>query len=143
MSAPDEFDPHIERLFNRPPAMADADAFARRVEQRLGAGARLRAFALGAAGLVGGVIAVRETVTANFVVDLDETSSSATRVVDGGMGAATRQTQDFVQTSLADFGLGALNLGGDALVGAQLFWGVAALLIAGATMVAMRVAQDV
>ncbi len=143
MSAPDEFDPFIERLFSRAPAMADADAFARRVEQRLDTGSRLRTVTLGAAGLIGGVIAVRETVSANLVVNLDEGSAEATRVVGGGVGAATRQTQDFVQTGLADLGLSALNLGGDALFGAQLFWGVAALLIAGATLVAMRVVQDV
>lgn len=142
MSAPDEFDPFIERLFSRAPAMADADAFARRVERKLDTGSRLRAVTLGSAGLIGGVIAVRETLSANLVVNLDEGSAEATRVV-GGVDAATRQTQDFVQTGLADLGLGALNLGGDALFGAQLFWGVAALLIAGATVVAMRVVQDV
>ena len=45
MSA-DEFDPDIERLFARTPAMPDAALFTARVEQRLQKGSRVRFLAL-------------------------------------------------------------------------------------------------
>lgn len=142
MSAPDEFDPYIERLFGRAPAMADADVFVRRVEERLNTGTRFRTFALGAAGLVGGIIAVRETVAANLSFNLDETSAGATRLVDSG-AAAAGQTQSVIQTSLAGFGLDSLDVAGGALMGAQMFWVTAAVLIAGATILVTRIVQDV
>ena len=58
MSA-DEFDPDIERLFARAPVMPDAALFTARVEQRLQKGSAVRGLALGLAGLIGGVVAVR------------------------------------------------------------------------------------
>ena len=143
MSAPDEFDPHIERLFSRAPALPDADAFARRVEQRLNTGTRFRTFALGAAGLVGGVIAVRETVAANLTFSMDETSAGATRMVDTGVAAAAGQTQGMIQSGLAGIGLDSLDVAGGALVGAQMFWVTAAVLIAGATVLVTRMMQEV
>lgn len=53
MSA-DEFDPFVERLFARAPAMPDAPLFTAQVEQRLQKGSRVRFLALSLAGLVGG-----------------------------------------------------------------------------------------
>jgi hypothetical protein len=68
MSA-DEFDPAIERLFARTPTMPDAALFTARVEQRMQKGSRMRVVVLGLAGLVGGVVAVREVVSVNFNAD--------------------------------------------------------------------------
>ena len=66
MSAPDEFDPFIERLFRETPPMPDSADFARGVEKRLASGSRMRTVVIGAAGLIGGVVAVRETLGANL-----------------------------------------------------------------------------
>ncbi|GAD58446.1 hypothetical protein [Brevundimonas abyssalis] len=66
MSAPDEFDPFIERLFRETPPMSDSADFARGVEKRLASGSRMRTVVIGAAGLIGGVVAVRETLGSNL-----------------------------------------------------------------------------
>ncbi len=65
MSA-DEFDPEIERLFARSPQMSDAALFTAQVEQKLQKGSRVRFLALGLAGVIGGVVAVRETMSVNL-----------------------------------------------------------------------------
>src|ERR1700754_1657985 len=62
----DEFDPEIERLFARTPSMPDASLFTARVEQRLQKGSRVRGVPLSLAGLIGGVVAVRELLTVNM-----------------------------------------------------------------------------
>lgn len=151
MSAPDEFDPFIERLFQQTPPMADAADFARRVERRLAAGARLRTVVIGVAGLVGGVVAVRETLGANLsfttdaqagAAELTASTASASenvRLVDAGFGALTAQVQ------AAQSGLSRLGIDFDfgALGGMQMFWAVAALLIAAAVMAGMKLANEV
>lgn len=151
MSAPDEFDPFIERLFHQTPPMADAADFARRVERRLAAGSRFRTVVIGVAGLVGGVVAVRETLGANLnfaadaqagAVDLSASTVSASdnvRLADAGFGALTAPAQAFHQ------GLGRLGIDFDfgALGGMQMFWAVAALLIAAAVMAGMKLANEI
>ncbi len=57
-----EFDARLMRLFAETPAYADADGFARRVEDRLERNWTLRRVLIGAAGLAGGAIAVGQTV---------------------------------------------------------------------------------
>lgn len=151
MSAPDEFDPFIERLFRETPPMPDSAEFARKVEQRLAAGSRLRTLFIGGAGLIGGVVAVRETLGANLTFSAGQTAeaasfsaSSATPaapigLTDAGAGALAAQVQA-AQNSLSrlgvDFDFGALG-------GMQMFWAVAALLIAAAVMAGMKLANEV
>ena len=65
MSA-DEFDPEIERLFARSPQMPDAALFTAQVEQKLQKGSQFRLLALSFAGVIGGVVAVRETMSVNL-----------------------------------------------------------------------------
>ena len=60
-----DFETRLERMFAQPPAFADADAFARRVESRLDRAWTVRRWAIGAAGLVGGVIATGQVLGAN------------------------------------------------------------------------------
>ncbi|MFN4296270.1 MAG: hypothetical protein ACK4FB_05470 [Brevundimonas sp.] len=151
MSAPDEFDPFIERLFRETPPMPDPAGFARRVETRLATGSRMRTVVIGLAGLIGGVVAVRETLGANLNFsagnDAAATGFSATaasapdsvRLMDAGVGALTAQAQ------AAQSGLSALGVDFDfaGLGGMQVFWAVAALLIAAAVMAGMKLANEV
>jgi hypothetical protein len=126
MSA-DEFDPFIERLFSRAPVMPDAELFSAEVETRLASSNRVRTLALSLAGLVGGVIAVRETMT----LDLNLAGSSspvAGRAVNQGIQAVTAGTQGAIQSSLDQLGLANLELG--SMGGMQLFWITAGALIA-------------
>ena len=134
MSA-DEFDPAIERLFAQSAPMADAEFFVSDIENRLASGSRVRSLALALAGLVGGVVAVRETLTVNLnFTGADQ--PAVTRSFD----AAAAATSAGVQGGLDRLGLGGLDLG--AFGGMQLFWiaagSLAMLLAAGA----VRLSQE-
>lgn len=139
MSA-DEFDPFVERLFARTPPMPDAPLFTARVEQRLQKGSRVRFLALSLAGLVGGAVAVRETMTVN--IDL----GSRQGVVAGdalgqGIQTASLSVQGSVQSGLDQLGLSGLELG--SMGGMQMFWIVAGALIALAAAGVMKLSQEV
>ncbi|TPW06109.1 MAG: hypothetical protein FD125_383 [bacterium] len=136
MSA-DEFDPEIERLFARSPQMPDAALFTAQVEQRLQKGSRVRYLTLGLAGLVGGVVAIRETMSVNL--------GSGEGVVAGnalgqGIRSASLNTQGAVQMGLDQLGLANLELG--SMGGMQLFWIAAGALIAVAAAGVMKLSQD-
>ena len=137
MSA-DEFDPEIERLFARAPHMPDAALFTAEVEKRLEAGSRMRFVALSMAGLVGGVVAVREVLSVN--VNLGE-GPVAGAAVNQGVRTISTQAQGLAQGALDALGLGGLELG--SLGAMQLFWLSAAALVALAAAGAVRLAQDV
>jgi hypothetical protein len=137
MSA-DEFDPDIERLFARSPQMPDAALFTAQVEQRLQKGSNVRFLTLGLAGLVGGVVAIRETMSVNL--------GSGDGVVAGnalgqGIRSASLNTQGAVQTGLDQLGLAHMDLG--SMGGMQLFWIAAGALIAVAAAGVMKLSQDI
>jgi hypothetical protein len=122
----DEFDTDIERLFSRSPQLADAETFAKEVESRLRSGSKVRALALMIAGLIGGVLAIQQSLNLNFKL---YSSPPSTGVIGQGLQSATGEAtvvlaniSDFVGLSSSAFGsMGAL----------QLFW------VASATLVAM------
>ena len=139
MSA-DEFDPFVERLFSRTPAMADASLFTARVEQRLQRGSRVRFLALSLAGLVGGAVAVRETMQ----VDIDLGSRDGVVAGDAlgqGIQSASLNVQSTIQGALEQLGLANLELG--SMGGMQLFWIAAGALIALAAAGVMKLSQEV
>ncbi len=138
MSA-DEFDPYVERLFGQSPSLADNVHFAATVEQRLDKGTRMRTLTLALAGLIGGVIAVRETVGSNFNFDGSRTSETV-QIADRGVGIVTSQAQTAVQSGLTDLGL-AMDL--SSMGGMQMFWVASAVLVAAAVMAASKLIQDV
>jgi hypothetical protein len=137
MSA-DEFDPDIERLFARAPQMPDAALFTAQVEQKLQKGSRVRFLALGLAGLVGGVVAVREVVTVNLGAGEGVVAGDA---LGQGIRSASLNTQGVIQSGLDQFGLANLELG--SMGGMQMFWIAAAALIAVAAAGVMRLSQDI
>jgi len=139
MSA-DEFDPFVERLFARTPAMPDAPLFTAQVEQRLQKGSRIRFLALALAGLGGGAVAVRETMT----VDLDLGAREGVVAGDAlgqGIQSASLNVQSTIQGGLDQVGLSNLELG--SMGGMQLFWIAAAALIALAAAGVMKLSQEV
>ena len=140
MSGPDEFDPMIERLFARSPALPDVADFAARVEQRLDNGSRVRTLALSLAGLVGGVIAVREAVGANLVFQAEAASDNTARLVSGGLDSAALQAQTSLQSGLDQLGLG---VGLTSMAGMQMFWIVTAVLIATAALATLKVTDQI
>lgn len=139
MSA-DEFDPFVERLFARTPAMPDAPLFTAQVEQRLQKGSRLRFLALSLAGLVGGVVAVRETMQVDIEIGSDE-GVVAGDALGQGFQSVSLNVQDTVQSVLDQAGLANLELG--SMGGMQLFWIAAGALIAMAAAGVMKLSQEV
>jgi len=137
MSA-DEFDPAIERLFARSPQMPDAALFTANVEQRLQKGSRVRFLALGLAGVVGGAVAIRETMAVNLAANDGVVAGNA---LGQGIRSVSFNTQNVVQTGLDQVGLANMELG--SLGGMQLFWIAAGALIAVAAAGVMRLTQDV
>ncbi|MGZ9101133.1 MAG: hypothetical protein ACXW3O_15650 [Brevundimonas sp.] len=137
MSA-DEFDPFVERLFARAPQMPDAALFTARVDQRLQKGSRVRFLALSLAGLVGSVVAVRETMTVNIGASDGIVAGNA---LGQGLRSASLNTQGAVQSGLEQFGLANLELG--SMGGMQLFWIAAGALIAVAAAGVMKLSQDI
>ena len=137
MSA-DEFDPFVERLFSRAPQMADADLFAVEVQARLESRNRFRSVALAVAGLIGGAIAVRETVSLN----LDAASSMLTgRSISNSAQTVITAAQSDIQSSLDQMGLAGLSLG--SMGAMQLFWITAGALVALMAAGAVRLSQEV
>ena len=139
MSA-DEFDPFVERLFARTPAMPDAPLFTARVEQRLQKGSRVRFLALSLAGLVGGAVAVRETMR----VDIDLGARNGVVAGDAlgqGIQSASLSVQGTIQSVLDQAGLANLELG--SMGGMQLFWIAAGALIVVAAAGVMKLSQEV
>jgi hypothetical protein len=70
-----DFEMKLDRMFNDPPALPDAEAFAKLVELRLDRGWNIRQVALGAAGLVAGLVGVGQIVGSRMVL---ETAAAAT-----------------------------------------------------------------
>lgn len=139
MSA-DEFDPMIERLFARSPQMADAVLFSAEVESRLHSSSLVRTVALSFAGLIGGVIAVREAVSLNVRLS-DAEAPVAGRVIGQGIQAASLDVQGAVASGLSQFGLSDISLG--SMGGMQMFWIAAGALIALAAAGVVRLSQDI
>ncbi|MBI2262410.1 MAG: hypothetical protein HYU62_12200 [Caulobacterales bacterium] len=139
MSA-DEFDPFVERLFARTPAMPDASLFTARVEQRLQKGSRVRFLALSLAGLVGGVVAVRETMSVDIQLGSRE-GVVAGDALGQGIQSASLNVQGSIQSGLEQLGLANLELG--SMGGMQLFWIAAGALIALAAAGVMKLSQEV
>lgn len=137
MSA-DEFDPEIERLFARAPQLPDAALFTARVERGLQKGSQVRFLALSLAGLVGGVVAVRETLTVNIGAGDGVVAGQA---LGDGLRSASLNAQGVVQAGLDQVGLANLELG--SMGGMQLFWIAAGALIAVAAAGVMRLSQDI
>ena len=136
----DEFDPGIERLFAQTPAMRDADLFAVQVEQRLNKGSTLRTLALTAAGVVGGAIAVRESLNVNFHFRPTDSDAVAGVSQDAANGAGYVIQGVLAQWGMADAAQSLLPAG--PMGGMQLFWITAAVVIGLAAVGVVRLSQE-
>ena len=82
-----DFEMRLDRMFNEPPALADAEAFARLLEMRLDRGWNLRQIAIGSAGLVAGLIGVSQLLGSRILFDATEaTQRNATTLSEGVVG---------------------------------------------------------
>ena len=133
----DEFDPMIERLFARTPQMPDATLFAADVEARLASGSRVRTVALTAAGLIGGCIAVRESLNLDFTLS---PAGASSRALGQGLQNASADAGGAIQGLLDQFGLADMSLG--SMGGMQLFWIATGALVALAAAGVVRLSQE-
>lgn len=119
-----EFEAELERMFNQPPAFADNDAFTRRVTSRLDRSWRLRAAALAAAGTVGGLITLSQTIGSSLSLRLTDAASPSVNRVDGVYEQAVSQLN-----ALGGIGLSSIGLSGNlvAMIGIALLLGMAAM----------------
>ena len=136
----DEFDPLIERMFSRPPALPDADLFAAGVENRLAASSRWRRLALVGAGLVGGVIAVAQGLKVSIGGAKVEESQAATSLVQSA-DAVILHSEHIVQSLADHLGLSGLAVGSSG--GMQMFWVAAALMIGAVATVMTRLSREI
>lgn len=136
MSA-DEFDPEIERLFARSPQMPDSALFLAQVEQKLHKGSQVRFLALSLAGVIGGVVAVRETMSVSLAAGDGVVAGDA---LGQGIRSALLSSEGIIQSGFDQLGLASLELG--SMGGMQLFWIAAGALIAVAAAGVMRLTQD-
>ncbi|MBA4806985.1 hypothetical protein [Brevundimonas sp.] len=133
MSA-DEFDPMIERLFAQNPRLADEALFLATVQASMEKRSRWRTLALTAAGLFGGVLAVREGVNFNFSTDGETTLSQ-------GMRTAAAAAQGAAQSSLDGLGVGSFDLMDGS--GMMAFWIVAGAVFAVLAAGLVKLSQEV
>jgi hypothetical protein len=120
--------------------MADATLFAAEVETKLHSSSRVRTLALTVAGLIGGVIAVKESMNLNLHFS-DDRAPVAGRVIGQGFEAASLSVQDAVGAGLSQLGLADVSLG--SMGGMQMFWIAAGALIALAAAGVVRLSQDI
>jgi hypothetical protein len=86
-----DFERRLERLFAEGPELADAGAFAERVERRLDAGWTARRWLIGAAGVVGGVIGASQLMVSNLFQRVESAGDSA-RLISTGFNRISTQT---------------------------------------------------
>ena len=121
-----DFETRLERMFAQPPTFADADVFARRVESRLDRSWTMRRWAIGVAGLVGGVVATGQVVGSNLSERMQ------------GFGA---ETMADLTNSARGFApeLKALSV---LPVGTEVLWMGAALAVMAVALVATRMLEE-
>ena len=86
-----DFERRLERLFAEGPELADAGAFAERIERRLDAGWTARRWLIGAAGVVGGVIGASQLMVSNLFQRV-ETAGDSARLISSGFNRISSQT---------------------------------------------------
>ncbi|MGO4410411.1 MULTISPECIES: hypothetical protein [unclassified Brevundimonas] len=136
----DEFDPVIERLFARAPALADSAQFEAGVAAKLSRTSRFRTAALSVAGLVGGVIAVREVLSVDFNLAAPS-SPAAAQTAAHGLSMAGVDGGLAIQSLMDRLGLTGMDLG--SMGGMQLFWATAGVLVALLAAGVVKLSQEI
>lgn len=138
----DEFDPAIERLFARAPVFADSAQFEADLAAKLNTSSRFRTVALSVAGLVGGVIAVREVLSIDFNFASSSASASAGAQTAGqGLTMAGIDGGLAIQSLLDRLGLTGMDMG--SMGALQMFWATAGVLVALLAAGVVKLSQEI
>jgi hypothetical protein len=73
----------LERMFAHTPPGADAELFAARVQDKLNQRWNVRRFGIGAAGVIGGLIAVTQALGSGLAFELEQASASSVQGAEG------------------------------------------------------------
>ena len=120
-----EFEKRLGRMFGEAPAFADADVFARGIEDRLARGWALRRVLIGAAGIGGGVIAAAQMLGGHFTkAAVGFTSASAEAVQRGGQA------------------IGQLRILSDLPIGGEVMWVGIGLAVLAVVLMAARSLEE-
>lgn len=84
------FENRLLKLFDEPPALADAEQFAQGVETRLNRGWSIRQLTIGAFGVVGGVLGVWQMARWGVAPRLESASERSTELMTAGFTDAWR-----------------------------------------------------
>lgn len=122
-----EFEARLERMFAQPPAIADNEAFARRVEERLNKGWGLRQLAIWVIGLGGGLLGASQLIASGALMEFEKVSES-------DVASATQGLQDAWRSSVLSAEVMAMPVSGEVV------WMAAAL---GAIALAFAVTRAV
>ena len=138
----DEFDPAIERLFAKAPSFADSAQFEAALAAKLNKSSCFRTVALSAAGLIGGVIAVREVLNVDFNFASSSVSASAgSEPAAQGLSMAGVDAAQAAQSLLDRIGLAGLDF--SAMGGMQMFWATAGVLVALLAAGVVKLSQEI
>jgi len=133
----DDFDPMVERAFSRSPHLADAEDFAKAVETRLKRRGRLRTWALTLAGLVGGWMAVTQSLGGMMPDRAPQTPAVGSAAM-RDLQLAAFDAQGSLQAMLDQVGL--VDAGA---TGMSMFWMACAALVATAALGAVKLFQEI
>ena len=121
------FEAGLERLFAQAPALGDADGFTRRVERKLNRDWRWRTLGLGAAGVVGGAIAVTQSLHSGLPIKVQHASASSAHAAESFYNQGVSFSDMLLQAGS----------------GVNLFWIVSGCLIVAAVVGATRALDQV
>lgn len=128
-----EFDPQIERLFAQAPHLPDSDAFARRIEGKLAKSWRVRTWALGAAGVVGGAVAVAQTLGSGLSVQMAQAQEASAQRVDALIGQTVSQSEAVARDYVGMF---------DFAANPTVFWVACGMIVLAAGSLAARLFDE-
>lgn len=80
-----DFETSLMKMFAEAPALADSEAFARRVEARMDRGWQMRQALIWTLGLAGGAIGVTQMFASRMLVQMGAVSEESTRMLDKGI----------------------------------------------------------
>jgi hypothetical protein len=114
-------------MFAQAPVYPDAEAFSDRVLAKLDRSWRWRRLGIGAAGAIGGVIAISQTLGSNLTLHMQQSLANSFRTVDAAVDGAVSQTESLVGLSTS----------------AGMFWAVSAMMVIAAGAAALRLFEEV
>lgn len=86
-----DFETQLTRLYGQVPVFRDAELFAQQVTDKLDRGWALRRVLIGATGVVAGVAAAAQLVSARFSSEFSEMSHDSARQLDLGLDKLTHR----------------------------------------------------